>query len=165
MPVDLDQVDDVVPPSKQEVTYLPSGKIRLLIDDRTIVLRRPKMGEFRSLRELFYEAQDEQRQNLLDRISAEAQDAQEAQDAEAANDHEARMAAVKRSMERASDLRRETSEAESAYLSWSRRAVETLGGVTLEQADEDLPLYFATGTFVNAVQQHWMVCPLPSGVA
>lgn len=117
------------------------GTAALVIDGRALVIRRPKLGEFRKIRERLYEAQDANMQQ----VESPTDD----------TDAEARRAFLVA-------LRAEGEAAENRYLEWLAEALTVLG-VNDVPARDDLPAWAAMPTLASQLMAHWRDVPLASG--
>lgn len=154
------QVDDVEPDESSQIPegleLHKNGTVTVVLDNDRIVLRRPKMGEFRKLRELLHANQDtlyemaDEAGLLRASIVTEGEEATSPENA-------ARLQRARR-MER--EMTRRT---EDLNLGWMRETLALLGGGTVP-ADDDLPLWMADGSAITTLIGHWRSVPLARGV-
>lgn len=161
------------------ITYLPTGMVRLVLDDQEVMLRRPKLRELKALRELFQEHSD---QNVMASHMAQAQvsaidDAWRARDEqlEAAIDQATGDTRTELLQERARALaeartekrqitRALDPELEALRAAWLAEAVSTLGVKGDLPGDwEDLPAWCMDDTVAVNLLNHWTTVPSGSG--
>lgn len=131
----------------------PSGTAAVVIDGVRRRLRRPKVGEFRRLRELLQENQDE-----AYAMSNRLLGVQKAIDDSDTPENTARL-------EEARKLQRELNAlTEDRNLAWVRQAVEVLSDSPLTLDDDDLPVWMASGETVTQLLQYWRTVPLAHGL-
>lgn len=135
----------------------PDGTIRLRIGGTEQVLRRPKIGEFRMLRE-----------RLADVTAHTVEQIAEA--AEAIGEHRAPAAIAERAeAQAASDARAEalarSASIEADLLTWWRSVYDLLGtnDSTLPANPDDYPTWFLGDGIVNECLQHWRLVPRRPG--
>lgn len=139
-----------------------NGTITVHLDDSRIQLRRPKLGEFRRLREAFWEISEA----VADK-SHELQAIKESMKLEldaAGEDPPADLVAKLRSEDRR--LGHElTTFGEDLYVAWFRDAVTLLGDKPLnDDGDDDLPPWAMAGLAMAQILNHWIAVPSPRGV-
>lgn len=128
------------------------GTVRLFVDGDTIKLRRPKVGEFRKLRERAYEVADAKLNNLRDAvIEAPAQDAPQAE--RLAHTMESRKA--NREMKAANEVLDQE---------WMAEAVDMLGDKALPEARDDWPVWLGSAALATQLFEHWQSVPPARGV-
>lgn len=172
-------------PRGDDLTLLPNGMIRLVFDDREILLRRPTIGELRARRESLHLLNDE-----LARRAAEAQAVDEARRRIAASKVEkvsARIeealdadeldeAAVERLYAEKATILSETSQAdrtsgrdlndwiEARRLSWAAATISGLAlGGDVGLGEDELPSWITDAGFAPKVIGHWRTVPSRSG--
>lgn len=128
-----------------------NGTARLTVGSEVWRLRRPKLGEFRKLRELLRDRDDE-RTALLAR-----QEAGERPDKDAPADEKAAysLAVAQRSRELVDAV-------EALNVAWVTEALRTLADREPPAVD-DWPAGMETEEFIGALVAHWRTVPLRSG--
>lgn len=153
-----------MPDADMPVDLLPDGRVRLALDDKTVItLRRPLIGQLRALHEGLDQAQDDARD-----ILANLPPAPPRPDMAALGDDEA--AAEARRTDR--EQRREHREAERKVMAehddmragWMRTVCETLGDRPLPSVPtSDLPTWTVSAQVAVAMVNHWQSVPLGRG--
>lgn len=136
-----------VTPTEEGYKLLDSGLILVWIDGKRYVLRRPKAGEYRYLRELLQEQQDEiategDRVQLLATAAAEAK-------GDAAVQKRTEFRTANRGLQRLLEAKRRE---------WLSTAFARLADGELPAADE-LPVWFESDEPINAFLTHWKRVP------
>ena len=150
-----------MPDSDMPVDLLPDGRVRLMHDKATITLRRPLIGELRSLHESLEDTNESVRSILLalppapDRPSM-GDGGEEAQAALAEYQQ--------RRQERRDAERKALSEVDDLRADWMRQAVSTLGDKPLRDVPTaELPTWAASTEVAVALVNHWQSVPLVRG--
>lgn len=152
-------------PAEPVVDLRKDGTIRFPAGQREVTLRRPTMGEWRTLREAQWEANDE-----ITAMLREIQDAallvQVAQ--EAVNDAEtveAQLPLLPALREAQDDHRiidrKHAPTIEALRISWVKHVVAVLGETPLD--DDEIAPWMSGGAFMTAVAQHLQTVPLALG--
>lgn len=179
MPIDIGP-NGSASDDRPEVELLASGKVRITIEvedtetgtatPRVWMLKRPKIGQMKRLRELLYEQQDSNHARTIEEARQRAQEAVDAAKAEEASPDaspaeklEARLQNLEQNYEANRKSRARGEELEISYLGWTKAAVGMLSGQSLDIDDDDLPFILATGEFVTALQHYWRTVPFGSG--
>lgn len=162
--------------SELPVTLVNNGTVRLTVGGKLYRLRRPKMGEFRQLREAIQEVNDEieakaralqHEATLIDRQVLELLGLPADADGEAVADAERQLPMVAEEITKLRSEARQhgrqfTDEAEAARLGWAHQVLLTLsqdGAPALE----DLEPWMATARWWASLLAHWQSVPLGLG--
>lgn len=133
-----------------------NGTITAVLDGERFQLRRPRVGEFRKLREVLHESQDHLHE-LADEVKAAGQSLASAQTAD--NDAESlRLLSEVRRLNRRYDIANE-----DANMGWMHEAFAMLADKPIG-ANDDLPLWMADGSTITTLIEHWRTVPLARGV-
>lgn len=139
----------------EELRLEPNGTVTAVLEGKRVTLRRPKLGEFRKLRELLHDSQD--------RLYAMAEAVKEAGSALEAEADAAESVEAVTALREVRRLDREyTTANEDDTVAWMRATFDMLADSPLP-ADDDLPLWAADGTTVAALITHWRSVPLDRG--
>lgn len=128
-----------------------NGTARLMIDGEVWRLRRPKVGEFRKLRELLHERDDER----LRRIASQENHEKPAEDASQDEKLAYTLALAQRS-------RVLQEEVEDLDLNWTAQALTILADHQPPPID-DWPSGMGSSEFIQQLLTHWRSVPLRSG--
>lgn len=138
-PAPFEAVPDALPEELEGLDLRPNGTIAVGFPEPhgVIVLRRPRFGEFRRMREALWDLQD-RRNEIVDeqKVLAESDDRDDAL------------------------IRKLTVEIEDTTFDWVRDAVTTLGDKTPPAEADDWPHWATTGDVMNLIVSHWRSVPL-----
>lgn len=159
VPDDLDVEDSPIElpeeaKQRQGFELHKNGTVTVFMNEERAVLRRPKVGEFRLLREKLEQAADEQGELAL-QIDADTAEQRERMTAKT-DSQEDRRFVIKRQRE----LR---DVADRGYVDWMAEALQLLGSGVAVNGD-DLPQWMATSGAVTQLVKHWQAVPSPRGV-
>lgn len=151
-------------------TYKPDGRTEIALLGRVAVLRRPKVGEIRELRQL-WEAESDRPDEDLDELRVElaavqaltGADVRRAQDD--APDEEAGQQITAEFVERLNHFRdlskRVRDRNEDARIMWLTVVLQTLDESARTPSEEEYPGDVLRGTWPRDVIQHWLGGGLP----
>lgn len=134
-----------------KLEMVKDGTVRAFVDGKRYVMRRPKIGEYRKLRELAQGMDDAMLEVAKRQIEINA----EREAATAANDEE-------KLTELRGLLRGLAVKAEDLRLGWLGEAQTLLGDKPLPPADE-LPAFFLDPKLPADLLEHWRDRPLAPG--
>lgn len=155
---DVDPTSNGAPGQPESFQLNKDGTVRAIIGDRVHRLRRPKIGEFRRLREHQQEINDE----LSERSLAAQQRAREMNDELKAAEGDADALRRLRTEDRA--LSREIRErAEQLRIDWVRHVFELLADRPLPEDPDDWESYLLDPNLPADLVTHWQTRPLRSG--
>lgn len=149
------QKDSNVTPAPPDDGYslLPDGRTRITLDSEDWLIRRPKIGEYRKLRERLWDLQD---QKVT--ITARHRDIAAERAKELKGESEAVQALDVR--KRSRDL---TAELEELNEQWIRETFDLLGDRPAPEAIDDWPTWLRESDFISTLVEHWRAVPLASG--
>lgn len=136
------------------------GTATLHLEGRRYALRRPRLGEFKVLREAYHEVQDRSDQ-LREEAGAASAALRVAIEADPTGEDDATRAAT---VHAKATSRRVTMAIEHLAVDWLRQTHELLGDHKLPP-DDELPPWMEEGANISDLFTHWRTRPLPRGVA
>lgn len=142
-----------------------NGTARIFVDGTAYGLRRPKVGEYKKLRELLHDTQDDIQARLLEDDEPKKLTKKKGGAKAAATDEVE--AVVDDALAKVREARRLTRElndfAESKYQDWIEEAVRMLGDKPLPPDRDNWPLFTTSHEFIAKLIEHWRSVPLALG--
>lgn len=131
------------------------GTVTITTDGSRCRLRRPKLGEFRKLRELLHEREDNRLRILAEQAAVETTKPEKDEDAETK---------LAYTLEVARRGRAVTDAMSELNITWLSAAIDMLAKDSAPAVD-DWPSGMDSSEFVAALVDHWRAVPLRSGGA
>lgn len=132
---------------------LVDGRVSVVVDGEEWLLRRPKIGEFRKLRERIWETQD-QKVIITDRFRKEAK---------AKAEELAKADEMTRTIESQRFGHRLTADLEELNEQWVREAFDLLAARPAPEAIDIWPTWLRESDFIGSLLEHWRAVPLARG--
>lgn len=145
-----------------------NGTARIFIEGEPYAMRRPKVGEYKKLRELLNEtseriqakAQEKPKKAPAKKRTKVAAEPTDEEPPKIEDDADAKFAEAR-------EARRITNElndfVEAQYQDWVDEAVKMLGDKPLPPNRDDWPLFTMSFEFITKLIQHWRSVPLALG--
>lgn len=142
-----DKPDEV--PEDDRFDLMADGSVLVTLDGERRRLRRPKVGEYRKLRERLWDLQDD-KVSITERHRDQAKE--RAEELKGATEVEQTMAVRQAS-------RALTAELEALNEQWIREAFDMLGDKAAPEAVDDWPTWLRESDFVTRLVEHWRSVP------